>query len=62
MIRLIFMAFSIAIFGKSPVSEVEVEKKELKETTIIDSDLLAIDFCGEGGSPRHRRAGRAVRA
>ena len=41
------MAFSIAIFGKSPVSEVEVEKKELKETTIIDSDLLAIDFCGE---------------
>lgn len=47
MIRLIFMAFSIAIFGKSPVSEVEVEKKELKEATIIDSDLLAIDFCGE---------------
>lgn len=47
MIRLIFMAFSIAIFGKSPVSEVGVEKKELKETTIIDSDLLAIDFCGE---------------
>ncbi len=41
------MAFSIAIFGKSPVSEVEVEKKELKEATIIDSDLLAIDFCGE---------------
>lgn len=41
------MAFSIAIFGKSPVSEVGVEKKELKETTIIDSDLLAIDFCGE---------------
>lgn len=47
MIRLIFMAFSIAIFGKSPVSEVGVEKKELKETNIIDSDLLAIDFCGE---------------
>nr|WP_295932262.1 lytic transglycosylase domain-containing protein [uncultured Dyadobacter sp.] len=47
MIRLIFMAFSIAIFGKSPVSEVEVEKKELKETNIINSDLLAIDFCGE---------------
>ncbi|MCF0073535.1 lytic transglycosylase domain-containing protein [Dyadobacter sp. CY261] len=47
MIRLIFMAFSIAIFGKSPVSEVEVEKKELKEITIINSDLLAIDFCGE---------------
>ncbi|MHA4738093.1 lytic transglycosylase domain-containing protein [Dyadobacter sp. MSC1_007] len=47
MIRLIFMAFSIAIFGESPVSEVGVEKKELKETTIIDSDLLAIDFCGE---------------
>jgi membrane-bound lytic murein transglycosylase D len=41
------MAFSIAIFGKSPVSEVGVEKKELKVTTIIDSDLLAIDFCGE---------------
>jgi membrane-bound lytic murein transglycosylase D len=47
MIRLIFMAFSIAIMGESPVSEVEVEKKELKEITIIDSDLLAIDFCGE---------------
>ncbi|MGN7889170.1 lytic transglycosylase domain-containing protein [Dyadobacter sp. 22481] len=47
MIRLIFMAFSIAIFGKSPVNEVGVEKKELKETNIIDSDLLAIDFCGE---------------
>ncbi|QRR02022.1 lytic transglycosylase domain-containing protein [Dyadobacter sandarakinus] len=47
MIRLIFMAFSIAIFGKLPVREVEVEKKELKETSIIDSDLLAIDFCGE---------------
>ncbi|WP_229208914.1 lytic transglycosylase domain-containing protein [Dyadobacter luticola] len=29
------------------MSEVEVEKKELKETTIINSDLLAIDFCGE---------------
>jgi membrane-bound lytic murein transglycosylase D len=41
------MAFSIAIMGESPVSEVGVEKKELKETTIIDSDLLAIDFCGE---------------
>jgi len=47
MIRLIFMAFSIAIMGKSPLSEVKVEKKELKENTIIDSDLLAIDFCGE---------------
>jgi len=47
MIKLIFMAFSIAIMGNDPVSEVEVEKKELKETTIIDSDLLAIDFCGE---------------
>lgn len=47
MIRLIFMAFSIAIFGNDPMSEVEVEKKELKEATIIDSDLLAIDFCGE---------------
>jgi len=41
------MAFSIAIFGKGPVSEVGVEKKELKEATIINSDLLAIDFCGE---------------
>jgi len=41
------MAFSIAIMGKAPLSEVKVEKKELKETTIIDSDLLAIDFCGE---------------
>jgi hypothetical protein len=41
------MAFSIAIWGKTPTSEVEVEKKELKEATIINSDLLAIDFCGE---------------
>jgi membrane-bound lytic murein transglycosylase D len=48
MIRLIFMAFSIAIWGNNPGSEVEVEKKELKEEqTIINSDLLAIDFCGE---------------
>jgi len=47
MIKLIFMAFSIAITGVQPMSEVEVEKKELKETNIIDSDLLAIDFCGE---------------
>jgi membrane-bound lytic murein transglycosylase D len=47
MIRLIFMAFSIAVLGKYPAREVEVEKKELKETNIIDSDLLAIDFCGE---------------
>jgi membrane-bound lytic murein transglycosylase D len=41
------MAFSIAIWGKTPTSEVKVEKKDLKEATIINSDLLAIDFCGE---------------
>lgn len=41
------MALSIAIMGNEPMSEVGVEKKELKETTIINSDLLAIDFCGE---------------
>ncbi len=41
------MAFSIAIWGKTPTSEVEVEKKDLKEANIINSDLLAIDFCGE---------------
>ncbi len=48
MIRLIFVAFSIAVMGKISMSEVEVEKKELKDTTnTIHSDLLAIDFCGE---------------
>jgi membrane-bound lytic murein transglycosylase D len=51
MIRLIFVAFSIAVMGKFSMSEVEVEKKELKElkdtTDTINSDLLAIDFCGE---------------
>jgi membrane-bound lytic murein transglycosylase D len=51
MIRLIFVAFSIAVMGKVSMSEVEVEKKELKEltdtTNTINSDLLAIDFCGE---------------
>jgi len=54
MIRLIFVAFSIAVMGKLSMSEVEVEKKELKELTelkdttdTINSDLLAIDFCGE---------------
>ena len=47
MIKLIFMALSIAITGRAPMSEVGVEKKDLKESTIIDSDLLAIDFCGE---------------
>jgi membrane-bound lytic murein transglycosylase D len=51
MIRLIFMAFSIAMLGSFSWRNVEVEKKELKkETTLIttfNSDLLAIDFCGE---------------
>ena len=51
MIRLIFVAFSIAVMGKLSIREVEVEKKELKEltepTNTINSDLLAIDFCGE---------------
>ena len=48
MIRLIFVAFSIAVMGKVSLPEVEVEKKELKEeTNTINSDLLAIDFCGE---------------
>lgn len=41
------MAFSIALFGHNPTEGEEAEKKELKETNIIDSDLLAIDFCGE---------------
>jgi len=48
MIRLIFVAFSIAVMGKVSLHEVEVEKKELKEeNNTINSDLLAIDFCGE---------------
>ena len=47
MIRLIFVTFSIAVMGKISLPEVKVEKKELKETNTINSDLLAIDFCGE---------------
>lgn len=51
MIRLIFVAFSIALMGKVAMKKMEVEKKELKEltinTNITNSDLLAIDFCGE---------------
>ncbi len=47
MIRLIFVTFSIAVMGKLSMPEVKVEKKELKETKTINSDLLAIDFCGE---------------
>jgi membrane-bound lytic murein transglycosylase D len=52
MIRLIFVAFSIAVMGKISMREVEVEKKEIElkkdtNTITINSDLLAIDFCGE---------------
>ncbi|WP_149242288.1 lytic transglycosylase domain-containing protein [Dyadobacter sp. 32] len=56
MIRLIFMAFAIATIGSFSLRSVEVEKKKLKEIELtripttrptIDSDLLAIDFCGE---------------
>lgn len=52
MIRLIFMAFAIALMGSFSLRSVKVEKKELKEETTffkptINSDLLAIDFCGE---------------
>jgi soluble lytic murein transglycosylase-like protein len=46
------MAFSIAMLGSFSWRNVEVEKKELKKetpiiTTTFNSDLLAIDFCGE---------------
>jgi membrane-bound lytic murein transglycosylase D len=46
------MAFAIALMGSFSLRSVKVEKKELKknETIIkptINSDLLAIDFCGE---------------
>jgi membrane-bound lytic murein transglycosylase D len=51
MIRLIFMAFAIALMGSFSLRSVKVEKKELKKEIIttpsINSDLLAIDFCGE---------------
>jgi membrane-bound lytic murein transglycosylase D len=52
MIRLIFMAFVIAAIGSLSLRPTKVEKKELKNEEIIlkstlDSDLLAIDFCGE---------------
>lgn len=48
MIRLIFVAFSVAVMGKISLSEGEVGNKEIKEEmTTINSDLLAIDFCGE---------------
>lgn len=49
MIRLIFVAFSIAVMGKVSMTESEVEKKDLTEETTnsIDPDLLDIDFCGE---------------
>jgi membrane-bound lytic murein transglycosylase D len=47
MIRLIFIAFSIASIGVFSLSNLEVEKKELKSELTINSDLLAIDFCGE---------------
>jgi len=50
------MAFAIATIGGLSLRSVEVEKKVLKKeeitlkpitTTTINSDLLAIDFCGE---------------
>lgn len=47
MIRLIFIAFSIASMGIFSLSNLKVEKKELKTELTINSDLLAINFCGE---------------
>lgn len=47
MIRLIFIAFSIASMGIFSLSNLKVEKKELKSELTINSNLLAINFCGE---------------
>lgn len=47
MIRLIFIAFSIATMGTFSVSNLKVEKKEMKSELTINSNLLAINFCGE---------------
>ena len=47
MIRLIFIAFSIASMGIFSLSNLKVEKEELKTELTINSNLLAINFCGE---------------
>ncbi|MCF2444451.1 lytic transglycosylase domain-containing protein [Dyadobacter sp. CY345] len=47
MIRIIFIAFSIASMGMFSLSNLKVEKKELKSELTINSNLLAINFCGE---------------
>lgn len=47
MIRLIFIAFSIATMGTISLSNLKVEKKEVKSELTINSNLLAINFCGE---------------
>ena len=47
MIRIIFIAFSIASMGIFSLSNLKVEKKEMKTELTINSNLLAINFCGE---------------
>jgi len=47
MIRMIFIAFSIASMGMFSLSNLKVEKKEMKPELTINSNLLAINFCGE---------------
>ncbi len=48
MIRFVFIAFAISLVGTFSLPTKKVEKKELrKEETSLNSDLLAIDFCGE---------------
>ncbi len=47
MIRIIFIAFSIASMGMFSLSNLKVEKKEVKSELTINSNLLAINFCGE---------------
>ncbi|CAG5006381.1 hypothetical protein DYBT9275_03807 [Dyadobacter sp. CECT 9275] len=47
MIRLVFIAFAIALMGAYTLREKKVEKKELTSKNTINSDLLEIDFCGE---------------
>ena len=48
MIRFVFIAFAISLIGAFSFRTEKVEKKELrKEEAVLNSDLLAIDFCGE---------------